>query len=268
MKLVEVDRDTEDTFFRCLHDERPADPRVIELRRRWYDRYKEKGLRAKVLVRDDDAIVGLCQYLPIEHSPLLGEDLFAILCIWVHGYEHLVGNQQGRGHGKLMLESIEEDARDSGAKGVAAWGMDFPHWNPVSFYEHMGYSRVETNGPLVLAWKPFAEDASPPALLRPVRKPAVGNEKTRVTVFLNGWCGGGCSSCISAREAVAEVEELVDYEEIDTSNRENMLSWGIENAVFVDGAPFRPFEPPWTSEELTREIRQLSEARSRGRRNP
>ena len=62
MKLVEIDEKTAGTFFRCLHDERPENPRVIELRRHWYNRYKDKGLRAKVLLRDDDSIVGLCQY--------------------------------------------------------------------------------------------------------------------------------------------------------------------------------------------------------------
>lgn len=95
MKLAGIDEATQGTFFRCLHDEKPEDPRAIGLRHRWYDRYKEKGLRAKVLMRDDDEIVGLGQYIPIEHSHLIGEDLFAILCIWVHGYEHLVGNWQG-----------------------------------------------------------------------------------------------------------------------------------------------------------------------------
>ena len=34
------------------------------------------------------------QYLPIEASHIKGAGLFAILCLWVHGYEHLVGNQR------------------------------------------------------------------------------------------------------------------------------------------------------------------------------
>lgn len=250
MKLVEIDKNTEGTFFRCLHDEKSADPRVLALRHRWYDRYKEKGLRAKVLMREDEAIVGLCQYLPIEHSQLMGEDLFVILCIWVHGYEHLVGNQQGQGYGRFILTYIEEDARSSGAKGVAAWGMDFPYWNPVSFYEHLGYSRVETRDSVVLVWKAFTQDAQPPALLRPRRKLLREEGKRRVTVFVNGWCGGGCEQCISARDAIEGLGERVVYEEVDTSDRALMLSWGIEEGVFVDDTPFRPYGPPWTSAEL------------------
>jgi GNAT superfamily N-acetyltransferase len=262
VRLAEIDEATEDTFFRCLHDERPQDPRVTALRHRWYGRHKGKGLRAKVLVRDEDEIVGLCQYLPIEHSHLTGEDLFAILCIWVHGYEHLVGNQQGRGYGRFILQRIEEDARESGAKGIAAWGMDSPHWNPVSFYEHMGYARVETEGLVVLVWKPFADDAKPPALIRPNRMPAKRAGKTTVTVFVNGWCGGSCGQCISARDAVAGLKEIVTYEEVDTSDRTNMLFWGIADAVFLDDTPFRPDGPPWTSNELRAEILEVSKRKN------
>ena len=33
MELLEIDETTEDTYYRCLHDEIPADPRVIAMRR-------------------------------------------------------------------------------------------------------------------------------------------------------------------------------------------------------------------------------------------
>jgi GNAT superfamily N-acetyltransferase len=238
------------------------------LRRRWYHRYKDKGLRAKVLVRDDHAIVGLCQYLPIEHSPLIGEQLLTILCIVVHGYEHLVGNQQGKGYGRFMLNCIEEDARASGAKGIAVRSEYSPEWeaqwNTVSFYEHMGYSPLETCGPFVLVWKPFVKDAQPPSMLHPRPSPSKETEKTRVTVFTNGWCGVDCSCCIKARDSVAGIEKLVAYEEIDTSDRANMLSYGIDEAVLLNDAPFRPWGTPWTSGELRAEILLLSKRENTG----
>jgi hypothetical protein len=68
VRLIEIDRDTEATFFRCLHDEAPENTEAIALRRRWYDKHKQKGLRAKVLLREDNAVVGLCQYMPIGAS--------------------------------------------------------------------------------------------------------------------------------------------------------------------------------------------------------
>ena len=258
MKLVNITKKTEGTFFRCLHDEIPENSRTIKLRRRWYDKYKDKGLRAKVLI-DNDKVVGLCQYIPIEHSHLIGENLIAILCIWVHGYVHHIGNQQGKGYGKFILNCIEEDARKSGADGVAAWGMDFPHWNPVSFYEHAGYSIVEKNGQVVLVWKPSSSEAKPPELMRRKKTPAKGKEKTKVTALVNGWCLGGCGQCVSARDAVVGLDDIVEYEEIDTSDRKTMLSWGLDDNVFLEDEEFMRFEPPWKPEELRAEIIQLHE---------
>ena len=208
VKLIDVDRDTEATFLRCLHDERPDDPRVIQLRRRWFDSHRARGLRAKVLVLDTGEVAGLCQYMPIEYTHIAGEDLLVILCIWVHGYDYHIGNRQGNGFGRYILESIEKDARESGAGGLAAWGMDFPYWNPVSFYEHMGYSRVDKSGMAVLVWKPFRDVASPPQFLRQARRPASESEKVSLTVFVNGWCTGACSQCVAAREAVEGLEGI------------------------------------------------------------
>ncbi len=268
MRLVDVDETTEGTFLRCLHDERPDDPRVVSLRRRWFDAQRGNGLRAKVLVLGTGEVVGLCQYMPIEFTHLEGDDLMAILCIWVHGYDHHIGDRQGNGYGRLILEAIEEDARASGAGGVAAWGMDFPHWNPVSFYEHLGYERADKDGMAVLVWKRFAETASPPSFLRQARRPEGDPAKVAVRVFLNGWCMGACSQCVTAREAVEGLEDIVDYREIDTSDPDTRRSWGITDGLYVEGEPHRPYEPPCTTEVLRQDILDLVERRrGRGEQN-
>jgi len=54
-----------------------------------------------------------------------------------------------------MGPTSEQEARSSGFKGVAAWAMDWEHWNPVSFYEHMGYSRVDQEDKVFVVWKPL-----------------------------------------------------------------------------------------------------------------
>jgi GNAT superfamily N-acetyltransferase len=259
LRLVDVNAGTEGTFLRCLHDEAPDDPRVIDIRRRWVEENRAKGLRTKVLILDTGEVAGLCQYMPIEHSHFTGEGLMAIDCIWVHGYEHHIGNRQGNGYGRYILESIEEDARSSGALGVAAWGMDFPDWNPVSFYEHMGYERVEKAGLAVLVWKPFSDAALQPGFLRGGRRPAARDDKVSVAVFVNGFCTSACGQCIQAREAVDGLESIVDYLEVDTSNRDALLSWGISVGLFVDGKPHRSTEPPCTSEVLRSDILELAE---------
>lgn len=258
MKLVDVDSSTELTFLHCLHDERPDDPRVMEMRRRWYVAARAKRLRAKVLALDGGEVVALCHSMPIEHTHLIGEDLLAVLCLWVHGYEHHVGNRQGNGYGRFMLEAIEEDARASGFGGVAGWGMDFPYWNPVSFYEHMGYSRVDKDGMAVLVWKPFRDTAVPPRFHRQARRPTGDPRKVSVTAFVNGWCMGACSRCVTAREAVAGLGDIVDYREIDTSDPAALRAWGVSDGVFVEGEPHRPYEPPCTCEVLRNDILEIA----------
>lgn len=256
---MDVNEETEATFLRCLHDEAPDDPRVTAMRREWVEKNREKGLRMKVLVLGGGEVAGLCQYMPIEHTHFVGEGLMAIHCIWVHGYDHHIGNRQGNGYGRYILESIEEDARASGALGVAAWGMDFPEWNPVSFYEHMGYTRVDKRGMAVLVWKPFGEAARPPAFREALRKPEAGADKVAVAVFLNGCCTGSCGECVKTRDAIDGLEGVVEYLEVDTSDRDALTSWGISAGVFVEGEPHRPYEPPCTAEVLRSDILELAE---------
>ena len=110
--------------------------------------------------------MGKCHTIPIEYSPFVGVDLLAILCIYVHLYEHSVGDQRNKGHGCYILNQIEQDARNRGFNGVVAWGMDWDIWNPVSFYEHMGFERVDREDKVVAVWKPFSKDAKPPKLMR------------------------------------------------------------------------------------------------------
>jgi GNAT superfamily N-acetyltransferase len=256
MRLEDVSKATEGTFFRCLHDERPDDPEVVAVRRKWYEENRKRGLRAKVLVLDGGEVAALCQYLPIEHSHYIGEGLMAILCMWVHGYDHHIGNRQGNGYGRFMLEAVEEDARSSGFKGVAVWGKDFPYWNPVSFYEHMGYARVDQVGMDVLAWKPFTGDAKPPRLLRQVEKPVPDDGRVQVVSLYTGWCGGFGFNLL-AREAVKGLDGIVDFVEVDTSNRENLMEWGISDGILLDGRPYRSDGPPFTAEELRAEIMEV-----------
>jgi N-acetylglutamate synthase-like GNAT family acetyltransferase len=248
MKIVEIDKDTEGTFFRCLHDEKPQDPEITRIRREWYVKMKPLGLRARVLLEENGEVVGLCQYLPIEHSPFEGKDLLAILCMWIHGYEHLIGNQQGKGYGKFFLEHVEEDARKSGYKGVAVWGKDFPYWNPVSFYEHMGYSRADKDENNVLVWKAWDDTAEAPKI-KHIQKPKPGVEKVSVTAFLCGWCIGEIESALEAREVVKGIKDIAYSTLINIS-----FSPTIDGTLYLDDKAYKSDGPPYTIDELRADI--------------
>ena len=230
MRVAEIDAKTEGTFFRCLHDERPDNPDVTGIRRSWYEKFKPKGLRGKVLI--------------------------AILCMWVHGYEHHPGNLQGKGYGRILLVHIEEDAKASGMKGVAVWGKDFPQWNPISFYEHMGYLRVDREGLNVLSWKPFGGSAEAPAIKRSDPPKASHDGKIVVTSNLCGWCGSEIQESLGAKEAVAGIVGIAEYSQIDMSS-----SPTITGMLYIDNMPYRPDGPPATVDELRNDINKLHKAK-------
>ena len=269
MELLEIDETTEDTFYRCLHDEIPADPRVLAMRRSWRASFEPKGHRAKVLKDDSGQVVGLTNYIPVEHSPYEGANLMAILCMWIHGYEHLIGNQQAKGYGRYMLGEIETDARASGMDGLVVWAKDYDAWNPVSFYEHMGFQRAAQDGLDVLAWKPFKADLPAPSFLpRNTRAAIVASaagqdEQVQVTVVSNGWCGGGCQLCIMARDVAAELPDEVRLTEVLAWEKDDIRREGESiDALYVDGVPYRPDGPPASRDELRADLQAAARARS------
>ncbi|MGE0621027.1 MAG: N-acetyltransferase family protein [Pseudomonadales bacterium] len=265
MELRDIDGQTEDTFYRCLHDEQPADPRVMAMRRAWRAEYQPKGHRAKVLIDDAGEVVGLTNYIPVEHSPYEGENLMAILCMWIHGYDHLVGNQQAKGYGRFMLGEIEADARRSGCDGMVVWGKDYDAWNPVSFYEHMGYRRVAQEGLDVLAWKPFNDRAVRPRFLEKNARWNGEADDGRVELisFSNGWCGGGCQQCVMARDAAAGLEDRVNLIEVYAHRKADMRRRGESiDVLYVDGEAFRPDGPPSSTETLRQHLLARYERRS------
>ena len=86
----------------------------------------------------------------------------------------------------------------------------------------------------------------------------MGDRKVDVTVFVSGWCNGGCKYCVTARDAVRGIKDIVDYKEVHTSDSETQLEYGVGlDGIYLDGKSFRPDGPPFTTEELTAEIRTL-----------
>ncbi len=262
MELVEISADTEGAFFTCLQPEESEDLELTAPSRNWHAEYKDKGYKAQVLKLDDGRIVGKCHYIPVEYSPFVGKDLLAILCLCLHPYEDHVGDQRGKGYGRFMLSHVEQYARSCGFKGVVAWAMDW-HWNPVSFYEHMGYARVDAEDKVVVVWKPLCEEAEPPRLLRLDNVPGEGREKVCVVVADNPWCDAN-TKLMAARDAIKGIEHLVDYTEVGPPCRDRMIHLGHVGGVFLDGRVYRPYEFIGTSEDLRAEIIRLHERKRHG----
>ena len=120
MKIENLTEKHLDTYCVCLEDWSDEMKEAGNHKANWYSEMKDKGLGVKLAISEEGKAVGMIQYIPVEHSYAEGKDLYAILCIWVHGHKQGVGNRQKRGIGKTLLRAAEEDVFKKGALGLVA----------------------------------------------------------------------------------------------------------------------------------------------------
>jgi GNAT superfamily N-acetyltransferase len=245
MKIIDLTEDKKDLFCLCLEDWSDEAKEAGPKRRRWLDRCEKRGLRAKLALDDNGVEGGMIQYGPIEHSFVNGAGLYFIYCIWIHGHKQGRGTFQGSGMGAALLAAAEADARQLGARGMAAWGVWLPFWMKASWFKKHGYRKADRQGISVLLWKPFADDALPPRWFPKVGKlPDPIARKVNVTAFSSGWCLAQNLVYERARRAAAELGDGVAFREIDTSERSAVAQWGLSDAVLVDGKTLQKGPPP------------------------
>ena len=243
-EINDLSPDYSETYFCCLEDWSDEIKEAGNHKACWFERYKDKGLRVKMALNDNNDAVGMLQYLPIEESFVQGQDLYFILCIWVHGHKQGVGNFQGQGIGQSLLQAAETDAREKGAKGMAAWGLWLPFWMKASWFKKQGYRKADREGMGLLVWKPFTNEAQPPSWVRPKKDPPQIEGKVTVAAFINGWCPAQNMTFERAKHACTEFGDKVVFQEYDTSNQATFSEWGIADAVFINGKPVTHGPPP------------------------
>lgn len=244
MKIIDLSSEYETLYFQCLEDWSEEIREAGDHRARWYEKYRSRGLRVKLALDDSGTVGGMIQYLPIEHTFAAGRNLYMILCIWVHGHKQGRGNFQKQGMGKALLSAAEADAKERGAKGMAAWGILLPFWMKASWFKKQGYSKADRDSIRVLLWKKFTEDATPPSWIRRKKVPAPCPGTVTVTCFKNGWCPVQNLAFERAQKACAELGDAVIFREVDTSDRETFLEWGIADGLFINGKEMRIGPPP------------------------
>ena len=255
MIVVDLEEKHHQMYFMCLEDWSEEMREAGNHKEKWYSKMKDKGLAVKLALNEKQEAVGMIQYIPIEFSPAIGEQLYFINCIWVHGYDEGVGNFQKTGIGKMLLEAAEQDVKSRGGLGIVAWGISLPFWMKASWFKKQGYKKVDKDGIAVLLWKPLSEDAKIPMWTRQKKKPQLIPGKVTVTAFLNGWCPAQNLVFERAKRAASEFGEKVLFQEIDTSHRETFKEWGIYDALFIDGKEIRTGPPP-SYEDLVKKIKK------------
>lgn len=244
MMIVDLTDAYESSYLVCLEVESDEMREAGDHKTRWYDKMRDRGLRVKLALDEERRAVGMIQYLPIEQSIAEGHDLYMVLCIWVHGYRQGVGKHQGHGIGSALLAAAEQDARDLGAKGLAAWGITLPFWMRASWFKKHGYETADRAEGRELVWKRFTEDAEAPTWIAPGPTPEPVPGHVTMTSYLSGWCPAMNLAHERAKRAAEELGPPVAFVSVDTSEPAAMRHHGHTDSVFLDGKPLQRGAPP------------------------
>ena len=243
VEIVDLDEHLVPAYLCCLEDWSVDMQDAGEHKACWYRQKKTQGLRVKMACVDGVAC-GMIQYLPIEHSHVAGSGLYFIYCIWVHGHRQGVGNRQRHGLGTALLAAAEADARALGASGMAAWGLILPFWMRAAWFAKHGYRAVARDGISQLLWKPFVPEATPPRWNTQQKSPALTPGKVTVTALVNGWCPAQNITFERAKRASAALGDKVDFQEINTLDRQVFEEWGILDGLFINNKQVNTGPPP------------------------
>ncbi len=259
MKIVDLTEEHFPTFACCFEEWSQEMTNAGDHRRVWYDYMKERGMRAKLAIDEDGAVSGMIQYLPAEYSFIEGEGIYLITCIWVYGYKDKgIGDRQKKGLGKALLQAAEEDVKQIGAKGIAAWGLSQPFWMPSEFYKKFGYEIADSIGIQELVWKKFTNDVKSPKWLKAKKKPAKVPGKVIITAFISGWCTAYNVGFENFRKAAAEFGNEVEFKMIRTLKTETIAEWGTTDAIYIDEEEIN-LGPPPSYEDTVKMIRERVE---------
>ncbi len=267
MPIIDLTPEYENLYFTCLEDWSEEMQEAGDHKARWAKRMQDRDLRVKPALTGDHKVAGMIQYCPIEYSFVEGENLYVVLCIWVHGYKQGVGNVQKQGFGKQLLQAAEQDVRELGAGGLAAWGMALPFFMRASWFKKQGYKKVDRTGMQVLLWKKFKNDAELPHWLK--KNKAVQPEdtpgKVNVTCLLTGWCPAMNLVAERAKRAAEELGDGVKFQCVDMFEKREMRKWGRTDTLFIDGKPMR-IGPPPGYEKIKKRIESRLSKRNRKKR--
>ena len=253
MVVEDLTQENVKLYCMCLEDWSDEMKESGDHKKHWYCFIKDKGLRVKLAKDENGEIGGMIQYVPVEYSPVEGEKMYFVNCIWVHGYNQGRGNFQKKGYGKALLKAAEDDVKSLGASGLAVWGINLPFWMKASWFKKQGYEAVDKDRGRVLLWKPFTSGAVHPSWIRLKNKPEPVKGKVTVSAFLNGWCPAQNIVFERAKRAALELGNKVVFNFYNTSDREMFLKWGILDALYIDGKEVTTGPPP-SYEKIRRKI--------------
>ncbi len=261
IERLNVDNLREGVF---CHTGKPHGEEVYEQLEAWL---KGDKLRGRVARDDDGQVTGFILYYPIDDAPMdvEGEGFYVVQCVFVRA------EYRNTGVGRALIESALNDARESGASGLAVEGFR-PHPDerqkhlPGAFLEHLGMTGGESRGPGTLYYIGLDESGEAPRYLKRRFTPEKNRAKVRIDIL-------DCRRChigLGNREVVKSVMEQAaatqgeDLELVvhDQNTRDAIVDKGMSSGVFVDGK-LTFFSGPVSEEDIMNAINVAAAARKR-----
>jgi len=197
----------------------------------WLRNMYKKGSRVKIASIDNNQ-VGFLHIMPIEICPWgpIGRDLMVIPCLTV------IGKAKGRGIGRALINSAEEEAKRQGRKGIITIGYYHNHWfMQAPFFEKCGFPMIERKGTIAILGKFFEESVESPHLLEPNFQFKLIDGKVVVDLFWHTFCPTSSIEAQRVREVAVEFAESVIVHEYCADERSILFRNQIPRGIFING---------------------------------
>lgn len=125
----------EHTYVGQVPDEMARD-RVARARdRNWVEHAERRARRGGgvLVLLADDVVAGFCEFGPTEDADDDGRSVGHIMRLYVHPMH------QGRGGGRLLLESACAHLAGDGYVEVTLWTLEAASNRALAFYDHLGW---------------------------------------------------------------------------------------------------------------------------------
>jgi hypothetical protein len=110
----------------------------------WMSTYFKKGLKAKVLLTEDNRQDGYIEYLPGQYAwtGVEADGYMFIHCLWTFYKKY-----KNKGYGGLLIQAAVEDAKKEKMKGVAVFARKKPWLASREIFIKNGFDVVDTAPP-------------------------------------------------------------------------------------------------------------------------
>jgi hypothetical protein len=146
VKVIDLPSEQENAYCQCLEEWSNEMKEAGNHKQEWYGQMKDKGLRAKLALDENETAGRMIQHAPIEHSSAEGERLCFVYCILGPRMHARLGQPAKEGQGFGSAESRRGDVIALGGKGLVAWGVSLPIFMRASWFKRHGCRCIDRLG--------------------------------------------------------------------------------------------------------------------------